>query len=158
VALRDQLNAANAELEQLRIEVKKLAVENDRLRKRIEKPKPRRVAAVYEKLGAPPTDPLLATEWAHKLLIASIHRAARDTSITEAEARREISQLAAQAKDLIPLSRKAAAERAINQEAAALADGGGPELVNARPRPGGGGASGDRPQPRRGRPPKQSLR
>jgi hypothetical protein len=157
-AARAEAAAAKAELEELRVELRKALAENDRLRKRLEKPKSRKVDKVYSKLGMPPADPLLATEWVHKLLVASVHRAAHDTTISEAEARREISQLAAQVKDLIPLSRKAAAERAINQEAAALADGGGPELVNARPRPGGGGASGDRPRARRGRPPKQSLR
>lgn len=56
-------------------------------------------------LGAPPSDPLEANFWAHRVTLLAMHDAAIDHELSPRERRKEIRTLAASAAKLLPHAR-----------------------------------------------------
>jgi hypothetical protein len=106
-------------------------------------------------LGAPSiTDSLAANAWMHQVLAVSAHKTITDGGIDERERRKELREIAAAMRGLIPQTRLLEAETVVRGEANAMNDARtGPELEDAAPID----RSSSKPTAKRGRPRKRST-
>lgn len=109
----------------------------------------------YQDLGPMPADQLAMNAWVHQALGVAFRQVTQDPGVKdEKERRKEMCDIAAQMKGLVPQSRIFMAESAVLNGAQQMTGESGPEMVNATSDE-RGAASGGR-QARRGRPRKRS--
>lgn len=72
-------------------------------------------------LGAPPSDPLAANAWAHRMVLLAMADAATDQHLSPRERRKELRTLGASAAKLIPHARLHEAEEYIRNARAEVA-------------------------------------
>lgn len=107
-ALREQLEAAK----------RKHAAELEAARAR--NPPPAAPPAEIANLPAPPGDPLAAQVYAYQVMMLSLHDAAKDTTISARERRKELRTIAASAAKLMPRARLHQAEQLVLNDRAEL--------------------------------------
>lgn len=82
-------------------------------RKGAGRPRAPRFLDDFAQVGAPPADPLRATEWGMQLLTVALDKVRLDPNMTERDRRTEMKSLLRHMKDLVPAARISAAERII---------------------------------------------
>lgn len=79
-------------------------------------------------------DPLEAANWLFSMAVISARRVALDLDYpgTEADRRKELAALSASAQKLMPIATLRAAKKALEADAKAMKDGGGPEVKRVK--------------------------